>query len=1212
MGARVEAYFFLSYARADDSPLIAAFYRDLGARLLARDPAAAGLPPFRDVEQIRLGADWERALADAVAGCRAMVALYSPGYFASSYCGKEWTAFHSRVVAFRAETGWDPRALVPVLWRPVAGALPGPVAELQYSEPAMGERYPRVGLRSLLAEEPPGPEYHQVLDVLTDRIALAAGRARLPGLPGLDLGSFVGAFPVAAPEPPPVHLSYAPAGRLWAEWAAAELAAAGRPAALHGLGTAGADQALQEALDGRGRVLALLSPDYPRHPAAAGLWSALAGHAWAPGRPTLLSVRVGESTDPLPAPFGDQVPGEQLAADATVAAAQLAALAGEPVAAGGAPVTARPARGPRPRFPGERPAVFDAPVPTSNFTGRDEVLESLRAGFLAPGGPAVQVLQGMGGVGKTQTAAEYARRYAAGYDVVWWIAAEQPEFIAPRLAQLAPRLGLTATDDSADTAAQVLEALRAGRPHPRWLLILDNAGDPAELRGRLPDPPPGGHLLITSRDAAWARRDRVLELGVLRRAESLQLLERLNPELPVAAAAKLAAALGDLPLAIVPAAAWLRETGMPVAEYLELLAATATELLERSWLPDGDYPHSAAASWLLSLAELRRVNPAAAELLELCVHFGPEPIPTRLLFAPLPGTPVTGPGLAGGPGPGAGGAAAGSTADGSAVDAWAGEGRAVDARLAVGELIKAIHRSGLARAGGGTETLTVHRLVQGVIREQVGPERREQLRGTVQRLLAGAERPAPGLVNGWPVYQELLPHLGPSGAAHSTDPAVRDWLIDSVRYLYQRGLSQEACDLAERILACWSERDAEPGTQSAVQVPQLRRQYANTLRVLGRYRECYAIDKEVFAQLTRELGDGHPHSLSAANSLGADLRCLGRFAEACELDRTTLRRAERELAPGDPQRLLCANNLAVALYAVGDRVASLGLHERTWRQRVRSAPADPTTLSSAICVAQSLREAGRPAQALRVAEEAARDCRDLLGERHPRTLLARDGLAATYYRLGRFAEAEKLAEPVHRSTEEVLGAGSHEALGAAALLAAVRHALGEHVRAVAVGERAYREGRARFGGRHPLTVLLAGNLAPQLRAAGRTEEAAVLAREAAERFEAAMGPDHCDLGALLVNRATDQAVGDPAQAVRTGTRALELLTATVGTAHHHALAAGSNLALDLAAVGERGPAEELAGRCADLARTALGEGHALTRAVVVRKRLDVQVELYLL
>lgn len=808
------------------------------------------------------------------------------------------------------------------------------------------------------------------------------------------------------------------------------------------------------------------------------------------------------------------------------------------------------------------------------------MLESLRAGFLAAGGPAVQVLQGMGGVGKTQTAAEYARRYAAGYDVVWWIAAEQPEFIAPRLAQLAPRLGLAATDDSADTAAQVLEALRAGRPYPRWLLILDNAGDPVELRGRLPDPPPGGHLLITSRDAAWARRDRVVELGVLRRAESLRLLDRLNPELPVAAARELAAALGDLPLAIVPAAAWLRETGMPVAGYLELLAATATELLERSWLPDGDYPRSAAASWLLSLAELRRVNPAAAELLELCVHFGPEPIPTRLLFAPR----------------------AGVTGERGTVP--------VEARLAVGELIKAIHRSGLARAAAGTETLTVHRLVRGVIWEQVEPERRTWLRGTVQALLAGAARQAPGPPDAWPVYQELLPHLRPSGAAHSTDPLVRRWLVDSVGYLVQCGLHQVACDLAERVLACWAEPGG--GADSGAQVPQLRRQHANALRLLGRYRECHVIDREVLAQLTRELGESHPQTLFAASSLAGDLRGLGRFAESCELDRSTLRTAEEDLVPGHPQQLVCAHNLAVALYTVGERAAALDLHERTWRQWERTAPATLSTFISAIAYAQSLREAGRPAVALRVLEDTVRRFAGVVGERNPWMLRARRGLAMTEYRLGRTLRSEELAEPIHRTTEEVFGAGSFETLTAAATLAAVRHALGEHVRAVAVGERAYREGRARFGGRHPLTVLLAANLAPQLRAAGRTEEAAVLGREAVERFEAALGPDHCDLGALLVNRATDQAAGDPASAVRTGTRALDLLTATVGAAHHHALAAGSNLALDLAAVGERGQAGELAGRCAELARTALGDGHALTRAVVVRKRLDVQVELYLL
>src|SRR5262249_34905373 len=142
----------------------------------------------------------------------------------------------------------------------------------------------------------------------------------------------------------------------------------------------------------------------------------------------------------------------------------------------------------------------------------------------------VQVITGLGGVGKTQTAAEYAHRFRAGYDVIWWIGAEQVEYLAPRLAQLAPRLGLEGGTGSSEPAERVLAALHRGVPYRRWLLVLDNAGDPAQLARWAVTGPVGGHLLITSRDPRWCRQAEVVELGVFHREESLRLLRRLNPE----------------------------------------------------------------------------------------------------------------------------------------------------------------------------------------------------------------------------------------------------------------------------------------------------------------------------------------------------------------------------------------------------------------------------------------------------------------------------------------------------------------------------------------------------------------------------------------------------------------------------------------------------------------------------------------------------------
>lgn len=105
-----EPYFFLSYARKDDrDEFVKRFYDDLALELrrIGADPSAQ--PPFRDVERLGLGADWARVLGGAVGHCRAFVALYSPSYLSSEYCGKEWTAFRERLDKYRQETEIDVR-----------------------------------------------------------------------------------------------------------------------------------------------------------------------------------------------------------------------------------------------------------------------------------------------------------------------------------------------------------------------------------------------------------------------------------------------------------------------------------------------------------------------------------------------------------------------------------------------------------------------------------------------------------------------------------------------------------------------------------------------------------------------------------------------------------------------------------------------------------------------------------------------------------------------------------------------------------------------------------------------------------------------------------------------------------------------------------------------------------------------------------------------
>jgi hypothetical protein len=153
------------------------------------------------------------------------------------------------------------------------------------------------------------------------------------------------------------------------------------------------------------------------------------------------------------------------------------------------------------------PRIWNVPNRNADFTGRGAILDTLH-GELAGGRKAAvlaRALYGLGGVGKTQVALEYAHRYQADYDLIWWIPSEQPQAISLALADLAERLGIQAGDNAAEAANAALERLRRDTLG-RWLLIFDNAGDPVDLEPYLPTG--SGHVVITSRNHGWAHRSR--------------------------------------------------------------------------------------------------------------------------------------------------------------------------------------------------------------------------------------------------------------------------------------------------------------------------------------------------------------------------------------------------------------------------------------------------------------------------------------------------------------------------------------------------------------------------------------------------------------------------------------------------------------------------------------------------------------------------------
>jgi hypothetical protein len=411
----------------------------------------------------------------------------------------------------------------------------------------------------------------------------------------------------------------------WAEWLAWQLQQAGYTVELDVWDWAPGEDfvaRMQTALESADRLLAVCTEAYFASAfGGAELRAALAGSAAAQGR--IVPVLVEPVT--LPPLYAPLIHLDLTGLDEATAAARLRArlTGGRPTSAPPFP-RAGPASTDKPGFAGRLPEVWKVPPRNPRFTGRDGMLTELRRRLHSGEATLVaQALYGLGGVGKTQLALEYAHRFAADYDLVWWIDAAQPVLIGNQLAVLAARLDVAPGPTVADTVDRLLTELRH---RDRWLLVFDNAerpGDIADFR-----PGGAGHELITSRNPGWGALGGRLEVDVLARAETIALLRARIPTLDEELADELAAELGDLPLAAAQAAGYLEQTDLPPADYLRRFRARRATLLARGEVIG--YRGRLDTAWALSLERLRDQDPAAVQLLELAAFLAPESIPLCL------------------------------------------------------------------------------------------------------------------------------------------------------------------------------------------------------------------------------------------------------------------------------------------------------------------------------------------------------------------------------------------------------------------------------------------------------------------------------------------------------------------------------------------------------------------------------------------------------
>jgi tetratricopeptide (TPR) repeat protein len=515
------------------------------------------------------------------------------------------------------------------------------------------------------------------------------------------------------------------------------------------------------------------------------------------------------------------------------------------------------------------------------FKGREEFLDDLQRRLGVPGARATAIVNrlavhGLGGVGKTRVAVEYAWRHADDYTALLFVSAPSRAELRAHLADLIGVLKIPAETTPVDQQlAEVLDWLDA---HPGWLLIVDNvdteeaAAEVQRLLARLRS----GHVLITSRIGNWGAGVEPLELDVLAPTAAAAFLLERTPHRRKAAddatrSATIARELDGLALALEQAGASIDKQRLSFAEYLQRWEAKRPEVLRWHDPRLMQYPASVAMTWETTFAQLAEPE---RRLLDVLRWLAPEPIPLFLFDAAPLAQPIPDP----------------------------------------REALAGLAGYSLARFDAAGAAVLVHRLVQEITRSRIPAADRS---ATLQIALDAVNAVAPfdaDDVRTWGVWTPLATHAAAvsqyADAAGLAQPTARLMSLLGM-YWQARGQFRAAEPLYRRALAIDEQSYGPDHPEVATDLNNL----AELLRDTNRLAEAEPLYRRALAISEQSYGPDHPTVAIRLNNLAGLLRATNRLGEAEPLYRRALAISEQSYGPDHPTVAIRLNNLAGLLRA---------------------------------------------------------------------------------------------------------------------------------------------------------------------------------------------------------------------------------------------------------------------------------------------------------